>query len=117
MGKSRNDAHHVLERMRVEGMPRAYVLDCHAQRVTVLSQQFRAFNLVWALCDQGRLKGGDRVGVVGGGIGGLTVAAAAMLMRCRVVRTEENQQLMHVQLRNGRRPAHPTASSCARPEA
>jgi hypothetical protein len=57
----------VLERMRVEGMPRACVLGCHAQRVTVLSQQFRAFNLVWVLFDQGRLKGGDRVGVVGGG--------------------------------------------------
>src|SRR5262249_16254772 len=107
MGKIRNDARYVLERMRVEGFPRAYVLGCHAQRLTVLCQQFRAFNLVWALFDRGYVKAGDRVGVVGGGIGGLTVAAAAMLKGCRIVLAEEDQQLMHVQRRNMTRLLHP----------
>lgn len=100
-------ANYVLERMGVEGMPRVFVLGCHAQRVTVVSQQFRAFNLIWALHEKGRLKPGDRVGVVGGGIGGLTIAAAAMLKGCKVVVAEECQQLMHVQRRNTTRLLHP----------
>jgi hypothetical protein len=84
-----------------------YVLGCRAQRVTVLSQQFRAFNLVWALFKEGLLRPGNRVGVVGGGIGGLTAAAAAMIKGCSVVVTEQRQQLMHLQRRNTTRLLHP----------
>lgn len=105
MGNARDS--YVLSRMRVEGMPRVYVLGCRAQRVTVQSQQYRAFNLIWALFQSGRLNKGDRVGVVGGGIGGLTVAAAAMLKECRVTVAEEDQAIMHMQRRNGTRLLHP----------
>jgi hypothetical protein len=107
MGGIRNYARYVIQRMRVEGAPRAFVLGCRAQRVTVLSQQFRAFNLIWALFQQGHLKEGDRVGVVGGGIGGLTVAAAAMLKGCKIVLTEEREVLMPLQRRNTTRLLHP----------
>lgn len=104
---SRRSAAYVLKRMEVRDRPRAYVLGCQAPRVTVLSQQFRAFNLIWALFADGRLRAGDRVGVVGGGIGGLTTAAAAMLKGCSVVLTEERQHLMHLQRRNTTRLLHP----------
>lgn len=107
MAKGRYNACYVIERMEVATLPRAYVLGCGAQRVTVLSQQFRAFNLVWALVAEGRLKAGDRVGVVGGGIGGLTVAAAAMLVGCEVVIAEERSDLMHLQRQNKTRLLHP----------
>jgi hypothetical protein len=104
---NRADAAYVVERMQVRDLPRAYVLGCRAPRVTVLSQQFRAFNLIWALFEEGRLRSGDRVGVVGGGIGGLTAAAAAMIKGCSVVLAEERQQLMHLQRRNTTRLLHP----------
>src|SRR3954462_10127997 len=100
MPESRPSATYVLERMQVTGLPRTYVLGCRAPRVTVLSQQFRAFNLIWALFELGRLKPGDKVGIIGGGIGGLTAAAAAMLKGCSVVITEQHQRLMHIQRRN-----------------
>lgn len=102
-----NDAQYVLEQMEVCTLSRAYELGCGAQRVTVLSQQYRAFNLVWAMFSEGRLKAGDQVGVVGGGIGGLTVAAAALLMGCRVIIVEHRSTLMHLQRLNRTRLLHP----------
>src|SRR5947209_2765428 len=98
---------YIIQRMAVDTVPRAYVLGCQAQRITVLSQQYRAFNLIWALIAEGRLKEGSRVGIVGGGIGGLTVAAAAMLKGCRVVLAEARPELMHLQRGNKTRLLHP----------
>lgn len=107
MAKSRYDAQYVLGQMQVTGQPRVFVLGCRAQRVTVLSQQYRAFNLVWALFATDRLKPGSRLGVVGGGIGGLTVAAAALSKGCKVVLAEEKSELMHLQRGNTTRLLHP----------
>ena len=98
---------YVLERMRVPGHPCVFVLGCRAKRVTVLSQQYRAFNLIWALMAEGYLREGDRIGVVGGGIGGMTVAAAAMLKGLRVVLTEVQSELIHLQRGNQTRLLHP----------
>src|SRR5688500_8964868 len=97
MGKPRNSANYILKSMQVKGMPRVYVLGCRAQRVTVHSQQTRAFNLIWALFEKGILKEGSRVGVVGGGIGGVTAAAAALIMKCKVEIVEQRQTLMPLQ--------------------
>src|SRR5689334_342265 len=107
MGKPKNKADYILKSMQVEGMPRVFVLGCRAQRVTVHSQQTRAFNLVWALFEKKLLKVGDRVGVVGGGIGGLTVAAAAMLKGCKADVVEQSQTLMPLQRMNKTRLLHP----------
>ncbi len=106
MSTSANAAY-ILERTQVREFPGVHVLGCHAPRLTVLSQQFRAFNLIWALFDKGQLRPGRKVGVIGGGIGGLTVAAAAMLKGCPVVLTEQHQRLMHIQRGCSRRLLHP----------
>jgi hypothetical protein len=97
----------VLDRMRVPGFPRVFVLGCRARRVTVLSQQYRAFNLIWALFATGALREGEQVGIVGGGIGGLTVAGAALLKGCRVILAEAKGELMHLQRGNTTRLLHP----------
>ncbi len=116
MEKMRPTASDVLERMKVPSLPGAYVLGCRAPLVTVLSQQYRAFNLIWALFTTNLLRAGDRVGVVGGGIAGLTAAAAAMLKGCSVVLVEERQELMHLQRRNTTRFLHPNIYEWPAPE-
>jgi thioredoxin reductase len=107
MADHSTNATDVLERMAVVGNPDIFVLGCRARRVTVLSQQYRAFNLIWALMQLGRLQEGDRIGVIGGGIGGLTAAAAAMLKGCEVIVAEQRPDLMHLQRQSETRFLHP----------
>jgi FAD dependent oxidoreductase len=107
MNEPNTNAQYVLQRMAPDGTQGVFVLGCRAEQITVLSQQYRAFNLIWALFDQGLLKKGDRLGIIGGGIGGLTVAVAAMLKGCDVTLVEERQELMHLQRLNFTRLLHP----------
>ena len=59
----------------VPRFPRVYVIGHKASRVTIYAQQVRALNLIWALNEQNPLEGKNIV-VVGGGIAGVTTAAA-----------------------------------------
>jgi hypothetical protein len=64
---------------RNNGTHNVYLLGCYESRVTILTQQYRALNLVDALFRSERLKRGSTVAVIGGGIGGITAAGAAGL--------------------------------------
>jgi hypothetical protein len=59
-----------------EVSPGVYLVGALERGVTVRKQQVRALNLIWALRELGLLKGD--IAVVGGGISGLTAAAAIM---------------------------------------
>lgn len=78
-----------------------------ARRVTFHSQQSRAFNLVWALFESGKLREGMSVGIVGGGLAGITAAAAATLKGCTVVLLESNDRELHLQRQNTTRSVYP----------
>src|ERR1700729_4246882 len=82
---------------QVPGFERAYLLGSFSQRVTFSDQQTRAFNLIWALFERGRLKPLDRVVVVGAGLAGLTAAAAALSKSCRVTLVERYPHRMQLQ--------------------
>jgi len=97
----------VLERMAVPDMERVYVLGSFSSPVTFSSQQFRAFNLIWALFQTGVIKTGDSVGIVGGGLGGVTTAAAALLKGCEVTLIEKAALLFPWQRGNYVRYVHP----------
>jgi hypothetical protein len=49
-----------------------FFLGCFETRVTVLSQQVRALNLVDAILDEGTVRQSGKVAIVGGGISGVT---------------------------------------------
>ena len=68
----------LLRKLEVPNYPRTYVLGSLAKHVTFHSQQMRALNLIHALCCTGRLDAGSHVGIVGGGLAGLTAAAGAL---------------------------------------
>jgi hypothetical protein len=95
--------------MSVPGYPGFYVLGCFAPRVTFLSQQIRALNLVDALCKAGKLSTKSRVAVVGAGVAGLT-AAAGLAVRGVSVRIFERfgkKRLMPLQENSRQRVVHP----------
>lgn len=97
----------VLDHARVRGEPPApvlYRLICPAARVTVRSQQMRAYNLAWALGPE--LANHRSVAVIGGGAAGLSFAALAALQGGRV-QVYEQARALHLQQGSWHRPLHP----------
>ncbi|WP_437779086.1 FAD-dependent oxidoreductase [Sorangium sp. So ce1097] len=72
-----------LLRTQVPKMSRVYVLGSYESRVTILSQQIRALNLIEDL-DRDRPLSKQQVLVIGAGIAGLTAATAAAIYGAKV---------------------------------
>lgn len=93
--------------MAVSDHPGIYLLGCLERRVTLLSQQIRALNLIFSLVELGGLNEGDRVAVIGGGVAGLTATAAAAVCGCKVTLFEQKPDLLHLQANCDKRWVHP----------
>ncbi len=98
----------LLRLMEVGGFPGVYVLGCFARYVTVYAQQVRALNLIDALAKGGHLSRSSRVAIVGGGIAGLTAAAAAAVRGVASVSVfEKLEATMRLQRNTEKRFLHP----------
>ena len=95
----------LLQQMGVPGDTSTYVLGSFDQRITIYSQQVRALNLAFALQAHGGVDG-KSIGVVGGGIAGLTFAAAALYFGARVTVFEKREEWIDLQ-RSSSRWVHP----------
>ena len=84
------------------------MLGCYDDRITFYSQQVRALALAHALFDQHHLPADARIAVIGGGAGGVTLAAAlAVTGDVRVFLFERSHELMPLQLDARRRRIDP----------
>ncbi|WP_159013528.1 NAD(P)-binding protein [Acidisoma sp. S159] len=85
-----------------------FFLGCFESRVTVLSQQRRALNLVDALLAEQIVRPRGRVAIIGAGASGLTAAAAFAVAapNLRIDLFERSSDLMHLQ-RPSDRDLHP----------
>lgn len=101
------DPEQLLEKFKDKNLPATYILGGFATRVTFHSQQVRAFNLVYALYKKKKIKAGSKVCVIGGGLAGLTVAAAASIKGCEVTLYEEKDYLLGLQMGCKNRDVHP----------
>jgi hypothetical protein len=97
----------VMRHMSVAGERALYVLGSYEGRVTIHSQQIRAFNLAYALGILGELGPSKRMAVVGGGIAGMTFAAAAARRNTSVTIFEQRSELLHLLLGCHTRHLHP----------
>ena len=93
--------------MEVPRQPHVFALGNFARQVTFASQQARAFNLIWALFKENRLAPGQRVAVIGAGLGGLTATVAALAKECYVDLFEHASQPCPLQRGNDIRFIHP----------
>ncbi len=89
-----------------------YSIGPFGARVSFASQQRRALNLVWALKTLGTWPKVERPRaiIIGGGIAGLTVAAALHLQDCAVWVVEGEGGLLTLQRRAGHRRVHPSVN-------
>jgi threonine dehydrogenase-like Zn-dependent dehydrogenase len=105
----------VLEHMRVSGpYPNTYFIGSKSIRLTFLSQQVRAFNLIWALQEKRCL--GKSVAVIGGGLAGMTAALAAQEAGAAVTLYERKADLLHLQRGCQLRFIHPNVYDWPDPE-
>ena len=98
----------LLRLMGVRQHPGVYVLGSFARYVTVYAQQVRALNLIDTLAKSGELSRHSRVAVIGGGIAGLTAAAAAAVRGVgKVLVFEKRENTMRLQRASEKRYIHP----------
>jgi hypothetical protein len=98
----------ILQHMSVPSELGLYVLGSYEDRVTIHSQQIRAFNLVFALQESGQLSGVTKVAVIGAGIAGLTAAVAAASLGATVHIYERHSEILHNLRGCHTRYLHPT---------
>lgn len=84
-----------------------YILGCFSRHVTLYSQQVRAFNLIYGLHEIKKIKRGSKVAVIGAGAAGLSAAAAARHLGCKVTLLEELDGPLELQHNNRQRWIHP----------
>lgn len=84
-----------------------FILGSFDRRVTFYSQQVRAFNLIYSLFHEQLLEPNDRIAIVGGGIAGVSAAAAAAFKGCQVTILEKEHEILHLQSNNTTRWIHP----------
>lgn len=99
----------------LDGEANIYFIGTFDREITVLSQQVRALNFVWALAKAGALPNTSadapptRIAIVGGGFAGLTVAAGLLKKQFNVELTvfERRDTLLPLQLGSDSRWLHP----------
>jgi hypothetical protein len=99
-----------LDLSRLGGSGKVYTIGpFFSNGVTLLKQQIRALNLVHslAICDSRLLSPTKRVAVIGGGIAGVTAAAAAVYLGSEVDLFEQRPVLCHLQHGCDTRYVHP----------
>jgi hypothetical protein len=89
--------------------PRVYFVGPFGGRVSFASQQRRVLNLIWALTRKKILpERGARVAVIGGGIAGVTAAAALLCRSCDVHLYEREGEVLTLQSLAHHRTVHPS---------
>ena len=107
----------VIECMEVpESWSRVYILGCFDRRVTVYSQQVRALNLIRALFDCNRLSRKSKVGVIGGGMAGVTAAVAAARKDCTVTLFDQHECALFLQRNSSHRHLDPNLYEWPQPD-
>ena len=111
------DAASVAAAMRVPSYSHVYAIVPGRGPVTFHSQQRRAFNLLWALAETREVAPHTRVGIIGGGLAGMTAASAAAMLRCDVSVMDAGSLPFHQQRGCTTRYIHPNILDWPTPHA
>jgi hypothetical protein len=84
-----------------------YIIGAFEGGITLYKQQVRALNLLYSIHTKSRLESKSKIAVIGGGVAGVTVAAAAITLGYEVYLFERRPLLMHLQHGCDTRWVHP----------
>jgi hypothetical protein len=100
----------MIDTSSLERWPGIYFIGNYSGRINFFAQQTRALNLVRALIRKERIEAGDRVGVVGGGLAGVTAAVALLQKDVEPDLFEQNHTLFRYQKNTATRHVHPSVN-------
>lgn len=86
---------------------RRFIVGIFQEGITIYKQQIRSLNILYSLIETERIKRGATIGIIGGGVAGLTIASAALSSGINVVIFEEKSMLLNVQYGCDTRIVHP----------
>jgi len=89
---------------------RKFIVGIHQKGITIFRQQVRALNIFETLVRSGKIDVTNKdfsLGIIGGGIAGITIAAAAARMDIKVTIFEQQKIFMHMQYGCETRIVHP----------
>ena len=95
-----------LDEFQLPGQPGLSVIGSFDRKTSLYYQQVRALNLIWLLEQAGQLTG-QRVCVLGGGIAGVTAAAALLRRGHSLTLLEKGPELLALQRHNHTRRIYP----------
>jgi FAD dependent oxidoreductase len=105
------DAQAYINAAKIEGYPNVYAIGPFGRRLNFASQQRRALNTIWALEYSKKVQlEAKTVAVVGGGLAGITAAAALAARKSLVHLYERYQDVLCIQSLASHRYVHPTAN-------
>ncbi|WP_431293487.1 FAD-binding protein [Pedobacter sp. P26] len=87
-----------------------YIIGIFESGITFYKQQIRALNIFDALKKTKKIPEGEEeftIAIIGGGIAGLTFAAASLKSKCKVILIEEGSQTLNIQAGCNIRDIHP----------
>lgn len=87
-----------------------YGISTQGRRINFETQQIKAISLVDALHQEGHVKTGDRIAVIGGGLSGVTVSARLLRKGCKVDLFEKEHCYFSVQKDASHRFIHPNVN-------
>ncbi|MGC2236394.1 MAG: FAD-dependent oxidoreductase [Pyrinomonadaceae bacterium] len=96
-----------LEQAEVDSQYNHFVIGMFERGVTVVKQQTRALNLIYSLQVENKIPENSQIAIIGGGISGITAAAAALSFGHSVYLFEKNPFLCHLQRGCETRWLHP----------
>lgn len=90
--------------MLVPNYKTVYFVGCMGKgKITIHSQQIRAFNLAYALAKNNKLSGDKNIAIIGGGISGITIASAiSQKCGCKIDIYESHQEVLDLQRKSDR---------------
>src|ERR1700744_2568054 len=97
VNKSSDLAQATIDSAAIDNLPGVYLIGNYAGRINFYAQQIRALNLIWALFTSGKIKAGDRVAVIGGGVAGVTAAVGLFQKEAAPVIFERHRNLFPYQ--------------------
>ncbi len=98
----------VIRAASLDSLPGVYFLGPYSFRLSFVSQQHRALNLVAALLHTGKVIAGSSVGLVGAGLTGIMAASTLVRLGCSVSLYETHSDVLARQRNATHRYVHPS---------
>ena len=103
----RFDNEQVIKAVQIPCKSRIYLIGSYDKKITIYNEQVRALRICRALIEESIIQKDFKIGVLGGGIAGVTSAIALISKGYKVDLFEKEDELVQLQIKSEHRYVHP----------